>query len=128
MPFGMMQSNAEIRSVATNSKRSPKSKTSRTLPLLTFLTPGKSSCNRVSLIMRAICSTGCFRQSAKVIQAYPQAVLTWKVMVGPKLEHEQCPQLFAVVFAALEVLLDQAGDFAGVEDSLSMDALFGEHV
>src|SRR5437667_3405449 len=42
MPLGMMQSNAEMRSVATISRQSPRSKMSRTLPLLTFLIPGKS--------------------------------------------------------------------------------------
>src|SRR5205823_3517366 len=42
MPLGMMQSNAEMRSVATISRQSQRSKMSRTLPLLTFLIPGKS--------------------------------------------------------------------------------------
>src|ERR1039458_2508824 len=55
MPLGMITSKAERRSVATNSKRSPRSKTSRTLPLLSFLTPGKSSCRTVSLFEFAMC-------------------------------------------------------------------------
>src|SRR6266542_4262161 len=43
MPLGMMQSKAEIRSVATIRKLSSRSNISRTLPLLTFLMPGKST-------------------------------------------------------------------------------------
>src|SRR5947207_3395532 len=42
MGSGKITSNAEIRSVATNSRVSPRSKTSRTLPLRSFLTPGRS--------------------------------------------------------------------------------------
>src|SRR5438132_9543717 len=43
MGSGKITSNAEIRSVATNSNVSPRSKTSRTLPLRNFLTPGRST-------------------------------------------------------------------------------------
>ena len=43
MPLGMMQSNAEIRSVATKSRRSPKSNISRTLPLFNLRKPGRSN-------------------------------------------------------------------------------------
>jgi hypothetical protein len=45
MPLGMMQSKAEMRSVATNSNASPRSKISRTFPLLSFLIPGNSNCS-----------------------------------------------------------------------------------
>ena len=44
MPLGMMTSKAEMRSLATSSRASPRSKMSRTLPLRSFLMPGKSSC------------------------------------------------------------------------------------
>src|SRR6187399_2432564 len=43
MGFGRMQSNAEMRSVATKSRFSPRSKISRTLPLATLRMPGSSS-------------------------------------------------------------------------------------
>ena len=52
IPFGMIQSKAEIRSVATNSKRLPKSKISRTLPLLILRTPGKSRWSRALFVIR----------------------------------------------------------------------------
>src|SRR4029453_18306196 len=39
---GRITSKAEIRSVTTNSSVSPRSNTSRTLPLRSFLTPGRS--------------------------------------------------------------------------------------
>src|SRR5262245_38626254 len=42
MPSGMMQSKAEIRSVGTIKKQSPRSNISRTLPLLIFFIPGRS--------------------------------------------------------------------------------------
>ena len=44
MPLGMITSKAEMRSLATSRKRSPRSNTSRTLPERTFLMPGRSSC------------------------------------------------------------------------------------
>ena len=44
MPLGMMTSKAEMRSLATSRKASPRSKTSRTLPERIFLMPGRSSC------------------------------------------------------------------------------------
>src|SRR5713226_3977773 len=44
-----MTSNAEIRSVATKSKISPRSKTSRTLPLRSFLIPGRSTIDCASV-------------------------------------------------------------------------------
>ena len=53
-PLGRITSNAEIRSVATNNRLSPKSKTSRTLPLLSFLTPGRSRESEVSSGMAGI--------------------------------------------------------------------------
>src|ERR1017187_8598719 len=43
MPLGMMTSKAEMRSLATSRKLSPRSKTSRTLPERTFLMPGRSN-------------------------------------------------------------------------------------
>src|SRR5690348_10207597 len=58
MPLGMMQSKAEMRSVATKSKRSPRSKISRTFPLLSFLNPGSSKSNKApfdSVGMASIC-------------------------------------------------------------------------
>src|SRR5205823_5533897 len=50
MPLGMMQSKAEMRSLATSSKRSPKSNISRTLPLFTLRMPGKSSSSNGSFM------------------------------------------------------------------------------
>src|ERR1700761_1294008 len=47
MPLGMMTSKAEMRSLATKRRLSPRSKISRTLPLLIFLMPGSSSCRTV---------------------------------------------------------------------------------
>ena len=43
---------AEIRSLATSRKLSPRSKTSRTLPERTFLTPGRSNCRMGSFMRR----------------------------------------------------------------------------
>ena len=41
IPLGITQSNAEIRSVATNRNASPRSKISRTFPLFSFGIPGR---------------------------------------------------------------------------------------
>ena len=54
MPLGMMQSKAEMRSVATKSRRSPRSNTSRTLPLLSLRRPGRSSWRSGSFNTREI--------------------------------------------------------------------------
>src|SRR5580765_1591202 len=51
MPLGIITSKAEIRSEATKSRRSPRSKISRTLPLLSFLIPGRVSSSKGSLAM-----------------------------------------------------------------------------
>ena len=48
MPLGITQSKAEMRSEATNKNSWPKSKTSRTLPLLTRQSTGNSSFNNGS--------------------------------------------------------------------------------
>src|SRR6266513_479982 len=48
---GRITSNAEMRSDTTNSKVSPRSNTSRTLPLRNFLTPGSSIEDCVAICM-----------------------------------------------------------------------------
>ena len=65
MPLGITQSNADIRSVATNNKRSPKSKISRTLPLFNFLIPVNSNLSNGSLSIRANISASLAMKSAK---------------------------------------------------------------
>src|SRR3954470_22727058 len=51
MPLGMTQSKAEMRSLATKRKASPRSKISRTLPLFSFGIPGRSSVKTVPSVM-----------------------------------------------------------------------------
>src|ERR1051325_4236522 len=66
MPLGMMQSKAEMRSVATSRRRSPRSNISRTLPLFIFRTPGKSSWSNGSFVMPAMMKGGKKIQSGKL--------------------------------------------------------------
>src|SRR6185436_6373423 len=51
--FDITQSKAEIRSVATKRNASPKSKISRTLPLLSFFRPGNSKVKTVCFVIGA---------------------------------------------------------------------------
>src|ERR1039458_4427399 len=74
MPLGMMTSKAEMRSLATSRKLSPRSKTSRTLPERTFLMPGRSSWRIGALfIARKIKSAG--RSSKPKVEKAPNARL-----------------------------------------------------
>ena len=49
-------------------------------------------------------------------------------MLIPDLEHEQCPEQFAVVFAVLEMFVGQLLDVGAVEKILAVDKGWGEHI
>src|SRR5205807_1591125 len=71
MPLGITTSKAEIRSLATKRRLSPRSKISRTLPVLTFWTPGRSTCKTVLLLVMG----GKYANSAAARQRFSELCL-----------------------------------------------------